>query len=357
MYLSDIRIHHFRCLNEVALKPDPHINLIAGDNGTGKSSLLEALYFLGRARSFRSGTSDQMITRGEKELSVFARLANTNGDSTAGILRRPGETRLQVGGNRQARLLDLVRAVPVQLVDPGIHRLSEEGPGQRRRFVDWGVFHVEPRFYTAWQRYRRALRQRNKALKSARADRVASSWDKELVSAGVLLDRYRHNHVEMLDQWVNTAAARLLQLPDIRLRYYRGWNKDQTLEEALSSGLESDMENGFTRAGPHRADLRLGMNAALVKQRASRGEQKAVTILLSLAQASHIYMSTGIRPILLIDDLAAELGVRLREQIGQAIADLGVQCFVTLLEPALVPRSLAGGSMFHVEQGGILPMV
>jgi len=341
----------------VELEPDPYINLITGDNGTGKSSLLEALYFLGRARSFRSGTSNQMIAKDCSELSVFARIQTETGQTTAGILRSTGQTRLQVAGNRQARLLDLVKALPIQLVDPGIHRLSEEGPSQRRRFLDWGVFHVEPQFYPAWLRYRRALQQRNKALKSSNPREIAPSWDRELVTAGLRLDQYRRRHVEALGELLSQETENSLQLHNITLRYHQGWNKDLSLEAAIRYNLESDVECGFTRVGPHRADLRLGMGSTLLKHRASRGEQKAVTLLLSLAQASHISAITGIKPVLLIDDLAAELGSRLREQIGQAIADRHVQCFVTLLEPSLAPSSLSRGSMFHVEQGGILPMV
>lgn len=357
MQLTHIRIRNFRCLSEVVLEPDGHINLIAGDNGSGKSSLLEAIYFLGRARSFRSGTSDQMITRGSSELSVFARITSQAGHTTAGILRQPGHTRLQLGGDPHARLLDLVKTLPIQLVDPGIHRLSEEGPGQRRRFMDWGVFHVEPQFYLAWQRYRRALRQRNKALKSRYPRDMAPIWDNELVTAGLQLDSFRRKHVKALNEIMEHQAESLPGQPEVKLRYNQGWNKDLTFAEAVHSSLEQDIDSGFTRTGPHRADLRMNIGATIIKQRASRGEQKALTILLSLAQASHIYASTGIKPILLIDDLAAELGTGLRNQVAQTIAQLGVQCFVTLLDQDLVPEALSKGSMFHVEQGGIFPMV
>lgn len=357
MHLTHSRIRNFRCLNEVDLDFDGHLNLIVGDNGSGKSSLLEALYFLGRARSFRAGSPDQCVQQSRPGFSVFGRISTPGGQITAGISRRAGETRLQVNGDSQAKVLELVRTLPIQLVDPGIHRLTEEGPEQRRRFMDWGVFHVEHVFYPAWQRYRRALKQRNKALKHPDGARLAAAWDEELASSGEQLDACRSAHMQQLADLLPELCRQVLGSVPVSLRYHRGWDSATALQQITQSNLEGDLEAGFTRAGPHRADIRLGYAQASVKTRASRGEQKGVTILLSLAQAILVGQETGTSPILLIDDLAAELGERIRDQVAEAVQAMDIQCFITFLDRQLISPAFGRGQMFHVEQGGVSPVV
>jgi DNA replication and repair protein RecF len=357
MHLTELRIRNFRCLAEVKLLPGSGLNLIVGDNASGKSSLLEAIYFLGRAQSFRGTPGERLIRTGEHELSVFGRLRNGAGPETALAIQRVGRlSRIKVGLQEEAGILDLVAALPIQVIDPRLQQLLEEGPEHRRRFLDWGVFHVEQGFYPAWLRYQRALRQRNRALRAQAAPAQISAWEGELMEQGGILDRTRREYLAALDGILSRAFHRLFDETEIGIEYQPGWPETQTLAEALAEGQGRDRELGFTQAGPHRADLRIRLRGLPARRRASRGEQKLISAGLLLAQAELLRERRGRQPLLLIDDLAAELDAHSRTRLFAAIQALGTQAFLSFLEPGQIPGGAGGRTMFHVEHGRVRPI-
>lgn len=355
MHLTELRIRNFRCLAEVRMQPGPGLNLIVGENASGKSSLLEAIYFLGRAQSFRGTPAERLIRGGERDLSVFGRLRNDTGpETTLGVSRSGRQRQIKVGAQNDAGILDLVAALPIQVIDPGLQQLLEEGPEQRRRFLDWGVFHVEQRFYPAWLRYQRALRQRNHALRAQAAAAQVSAWDTELVQQAEILDQARREYLEALKAVLAAILGELFDEPSVAIEYQRGWPDDRPLAEALAKGQAADRESGFTRAGAHRADLRIRLHGRQARRHASRGEQKLVSAGLLLAQAELLRRHRARQPVLLIDDLAAELDARSRARLFATIEALGTQAFLSFLEAGQIPAETAGHRMFHVEHGQVL---
>ncbi len=349
MRLTELRLQNFRCLESVQLEPGPGLNFVVGDNGSGKSSLLEAIYFLSRADSFRHGSRTRLIRDGAAELAVFGRLSDEGGTPfTAGVAYATETARIKLGPSEGATVLELVRALPVQLLDPRLQQLLEEGPAWRRRFLDWGVFHVEHGFYEAWRRYRRALLQRNRALRAGLTDAAVNAWNPELVAAGGEVDAHRRQHAAALRE----ALPALLppELGAVELQYHAGWAHDQGLADSLARHLASDRQAGHTASGPHRADLRVRFEGLPVAQRASRGEQKLLTVALFLAQAQ-VVQAAGKRPVLLIDDLAAELGADYRAWVLRQLAALDLQAFLSFLTAAEIGAAAQSGRMFHVEQG------
>jgi DNA replication and repair protein RecF len=354
MHLSELRIRNFRCLADVELTPGPGINLVLGDNASGKSSLLEAIYFLGRAQSFRGTANDRLIQSGERELSVFGRVRNSSGPETPiGILRASRHSRIKIGAQEDASIFDLVAVLPIQVIDPRLHQLLEEGPEQRRRFLDWGVFHVEQVFYPAWLRYQRALRQRNCALRARAAASQITAWDPELAQQAEILDSARRRYLAALDQVLPGIMHSLFEAGAVSLEYAPGWAAEQTVSEALARNIDRDRELGHTHIGPHRADLRIRLHGAQARTRASRGEQKLISAGLLLAQAELLRQRQGRRPILLIDDLAAELDAHSRERLFGAIQSLGAQSFLSFLETSQIPANQGESTMFHVEHGRV----
>jgi DNA replication and repair protein RecF len=354
MHLTALRISNFRCIAEAELAPAPGINLVLGDNASGKSSLLEAIYFLGRAQSFRGTPRDRLIRSGERELSVFGRLHNGAGQETPmGVLRANRHSRIKIGTQDNAGILDLVATLPVQVIDPRLHQLLEDGPEQRRRFLDWGVFHVEQTFYPAWLRYQRALRQRNQALRTTNTPAQASVWDAELVQQANILDGARRRYLAAQGEVLPGIMHSLFDQAAVSIDFQQGWPEDQTLAATLRQGLERDREQGYTQAGPHRADLKIHLQGWQARARASRGEQKMISAALLLAQAELLRRHQQRRPILLIDDLAAELDLRSRERLFNAIHTLGAQSFLSFLEPGQIPAVPGKCAMFHVEHGRV----
>ena len=350
MHLTELRIRNFRCISSAAIEPAPALNLVTGDNASGKSSLLEAIYFLGRTQSFRGTPSDRLIRSGEPELSVFGRLREAQGETPVGVLRAGHQTRIKLGTQEGASVLELVSTLPVQVIDPRLHQLLEEGPEQRRRFLDWGVFHVEQSFYPAWLRYQRALRQRNRALREAKPG-DAALWDRELVVQGEILDGARTRYLADIDMPLKALFAGLFENAEVGIEYQRGWPGDLSLSATLARNLDRDAEAGHTQAGPHRADLKIRLHGRQARTRASRGEQKLIAAGLLLAQARLLMNKRARRPILLIDDLAAELDAHSRARLLAATLSLGAQSFLTFLEAGQIPRAGGGIALFHVEHG------
>ena len=183
MSLAELRIENLRCVESAALEFSPELNLIAGENGAGKTSILEAIFLLGRGRSFRTRSSERLIRYGQPSLTVFGRTDDSPARHAGIEIAADGGTRARINGENATSLLELSGVVPVQAIDPEIHKLVDQGPERRRRWLDWLVFHVEPTFAAHWSRYNRALKQRNAALRSGAS--AVDVWDKELVANGV----------------------------------------------------------------------------------------------------------------------------------------------------------------------------
>lgn len=340
------------------MQPGPGINIILGDNASGKTSLLEAIFLLGRGKSFRHGALSTIDRFGADPFVLRGRIENDQGVShQVAMARITGGLDFKLDGDASGGRFDLVNTLPLQLVDPNLHRLLEQGPRFRRHFLDWGVFHVEHGFFGAWRSYRRALRQRNHALRKRLAPAQVTAWDQELERATVTIDQCRRRYVERLRQMLPAATSRILGDDMPSIAYYPGWRETDGFEAALKDSLERDRRAGYTHAGPHRADLKIDVSGVRARARVSRGQQKVYATTLLLTQARMLKEVRGIRSILLVDDLAAELGTDYQHALLQEIATLGGQAFITYLNANLVPGGVTAASaasrMFHVEHGAI----
>jgi len=222
MSLGALSIQNLRCLRQVDLELNPGRNLIIGANGSGKTSLLEGIFLLGRGRSFRTRNSERLISHGESRLVVFGRtlpLDATGIPRALGVQITRGEPTLaKIQGEFTQTLADLSEALPVQVIDPGVHKLVEDSAYRRRRWIDWATFHVEHGFVEVWAHYTRALKQRNAVLKQVQADRTAmaqlDAWDAELAQLGEKLAQSRRRVLEDLQpHW----QATVLALSDLNL--------------------------------------------------------------------------------------------------------------------------------------------
>ncbi len=331
MTLRRVQVTDFRCLHQAEVDLDPQFTLISGPNASGKTSLLEAIYVLGRGRSFRTRRLHHLIRSGCERLTVVGDV-EIPGRVRLGIEGSQAGMRAKIAGEWASSLAELASAFPVQIIDPEVHRLIEEGPSRRRRFLDWGVFHVEPNFVGHWQNYRLALKQRNAALKAQQPRAIVSAWDGDLIRYGDLLTEARSRYVAQLAIEGNGLSQALLSM-ELGIGYRRGWDANLTLREALDRSWTSDQEFGSTQVGPQRAELTLRLDGLLVKDRISRGQQKLLAATLLIAQLKLFPQDSPVRPTLLLDDPAAELdSERLAEFIHEIRAQ-AVQLVVTTLHP------------------------
>ncbi len=351
MPLTWIRVEQFRCLERVELDLDPQLNFFVGPNASGKTSLLEAFYFLGRGRSFRTRRLDPLIRHGQKALTVVGRVTAAGRETTLGVRAGRDGTEIHVGGRPAQTAADLAEHFPPQVIEPEIHKLLEEGPGRRRRFLDWGVFHVEPSFLIGWQRYYRALKQRNAALKQQLPDAAVSAWDAELCETGEALAAQRRAYLGLLGEPVRRMGQRLLGL-DTDLAYHPGWPEGRSLLETLTRDRDRDRRYKATQQGPHRADVTVRVAGHAAKDRVSRGQQKLLAAGLTLAQLEIQERDRPGRSALLLDDPAAELDRESLERLLDCVRELNTQLLVTSLSTG-IPGLPPGGRTFHVEQGRV----
>jgi DNA replication and repair protein RecF len=238
--------------------------------------------------------------------------------------------RAKMGGDRVASLAELAAVLPVQIIDPEVHRLIEEGPSRRRRFLDWGVFHVEHSFVERWQQYQQVLKQRNAALKARQPAAVVSAWDIDLVRLGVSIHEARALYVDQLAPVASDIAKRLLGL-ELSMSYRSGWSRDLSLGEALRTSWIHDQDTGVTQVGPQRAEITFRLEGAPVKDRISRGQQKLLAASLLMAQLRLFPNDAQIRPTLLLDDPAAELDSERLLGLIREVTMQSVQLVVTSL--------------------------
>jgi DNA replication and repair protein RecF len=354
MHFGWAKIRNVRLLKEQAVRFHPELNLICGDNGAGKTTLLECLQVLGRGIS--SGTrGSNLVSHGEKrwvvQAGVFASQADVPEDQVR-VSWMPKETRITVN-DQAVSLVELARRLPVLAITPHSHRIMEEGPGLRRRYLDWGVFHMEQDFHPVWRRMMRVLSQRNAAIRSSRNAREVRAWDSELSTTAQQVTAYRQSYVERLDQLMNTEFRELLDGAAWTLQLDAGWRRDQDYAEVLQENLQRDLRQGFTGEGPHRAELRIRHAERRAKHDISRGQQKLLVSAMILAQCQLYQMTAKRFPVLLYDDLAAELSARSQARLMQQLDRYAGQKFITSLDNKTLMEMSSERRMFHMEHGNL----
>lgn len=359
MQLTRLDLHDVRNFESARLQLPGGVLLVTGDNGSGKTSLLEAVWLLGTGRSFRSNRITPVIRYGAASLTVFGDIRRDDGRAvTLGVSRsRSGESELRVGGEKVRAASMLASVLPVQLINPDSVELVTGAPAKRRQFIDWGTFHVEPSFLDAWKGFRRSLDQRNALLRSGRgsADEFGL-WEQRLGDAAQRLDAMRRRYVAALEPRVQAALDALGMPEDIGLHYAGGWDNDQSLVALLAEQRAADRDAGYTRAGPQRADLRLVTHGRRAAEVLSRGQQKVLACALLVAQGRELEAATDKTGVYLVDDLPAELDSDHRRRLGEALAGMKGQVMVTAVQRDLVIEGLGQApelTMFHVEQGRI----
>ncbi len=356
MPLTRLTLTQFRNISGCSLDLSPGFNFIIGANGSGKTSLLEAVYFLSHGRSFRSTLTGRVIQNEQQELFVHGRfLTSDQFELPIGInKKRDGSSEVKIGGQSGQKLAQLAQLMPVQMIHPDGYELLTDGPKFRRAFIDWGVFYSQAGFFDAWGRVKRLNRQRNALLKSAAQYSQLAYWDKELAPLAEQISAWRSDYVEQLIPYLEKLCAHFLPEFDIDFRYYRGWDKKTPYSQVLEENFERDQGLGYTFSGPNKADLKIKVGGTPVEDVLSRGQLKLLVCALRLAQGQHLSESTNKECIYLVDDFASELDELRRQRLADCLLETKAQVFVSsITEAQVASMTTENCKMFHVEHGKI----
>ena len=357
MKLIQLQATNLRNLSDVSLELDSSLNLFAGLNGSGKTSLLESVYYLGTGRSFRGTQIDPIIQRGQSNCMVTGTVLLPDQQKLRlGVQRtEDGRRLIRVGGETKSHTSDLARYLPSLLLGPGTVELLSGGPALRRNFLNWGVFHVKPQFTQLWQEGVRLLRQRNALLRDNGSIKEMETWTDQLAVVGESIDRERQCYFDEFLPVFSDTYRFLMQLEGVKCSYKRGWDTSSSLQTVFAHQIQSDRQRRFTQSGFQRADLRLTINGTPVSQVCSRGELKLLSWAMVLSQGILLGQGGGSKAIYLVDDLAAELDERHQSAIAELLVDQGGQVLVTGTDANQL-KGLWGKvsrKLFHVEQGEI----
>lgn len=353
MSFSTLSCSGFRNLKQVDINVGSKFVIFSGDNGSGKTSLLEALYFLAHARSFRVSNLKKLICHDSDLFSVFSRLSE-NG-VTVGIERDvSGKQRIRFDGETISGIAPVAQALPLQFLDTDAHRMLASSPANRRSFLDWGVFHVEHSFSKEWQVYQKILRQRNYALKSCAPRLELDAWTEQLAVSGNNITKCRERYVENF----SGSFEKLWQdlMPGFAvpcLVFSRGWSGGD-LCSALYNSLDQDKRYGYTTVGPHRSDLKIEQNNRSIFDFFSQGQQKSLMYALKVAQGLFLKKETGKNVVYLIDDLPAELDQMRLGLVLNVLQQHASQVFVTAIDRGLVFNSLGSDCCFFNVSSGVV---
>lgn len=359
MYIDKLRIQGLRCLGDASISLQKGINFFVGGNGAGKTSVLEAAFLLSHGRSFRSGSRDALLQRGATALSIYAEvISESSTRRKIGLGRETARWKARLDGD-SVPLSQLVSHCAIVSFDPGSHALISGPAEERRRFLDWGVFHVERQFLSVWGRYQRALKQRNSLLRSASADDDAlfAPWETELNQAASLIDHHRRQYAQALLHPLRTFCTSLVpELGEVTMDYCRGWIEQTELLAVLQQQRQRDGARGHTGHGSHRADWSISFEQAPLREHLSRGQEKLVALSCLLAQASTYGQKHQQWPVFCLDDISSELDTEHERALVAQLNAVGAQLLVT---GTAVPAALKGlpHQVFHVEQGVVTPLL
>ncbi len=360
MFLQRLSIQNFRGLSASQIEFSPSLNVFYGDNGVGKTSLIEAIYFLSCCKSFRTNSIDNLTCYNQDWffIDVVASKHQTGLQHSINVRRVKKQNRVTVDDTIIRKASILSQLLPTLVVCSERQRLFLASPQTRRNFLDWGLFHVKPNSINLFSKYERVLRQRNSAIKQGQSSDLIKTWDQELIGMGEQITQLRLWFIKELSKILNRRYSSSFGDNQFVINYDAGYGKYGNLSDAINGGFEQDCRYGYTRYGPHRSEFNVVYNDRNVKDDFSKGQIKLLVYFMVLSQAVLIEREKDIKPWLLFDDFSSDLSVDSVDMVFSSIIKSGCQVFLTsAMEFTRYVKNDPNVCLFHVEHGNIKKMI
>lgn len=365
MRLLSLTYERFRNLGHVTLEPSAHTTIAVGENGQGKTNLLEGLYFLATLKPLRAGRLQELVQFGAASARVSGRFLLSGAERDIAVEVIPGGRTAFVDGKRAASLEAYFGGVSVVAFTPDDLSVVKGGPDGRRAFLDRSVFNRFPAYLDESREYGRALKSRNRLLKDGAPVSHLQAWDATLAKVGARLWVRRRAVVDELAGRAREAFAHIgrteapasfsyapSHLPGVDFAASDEAALQQALLSALDTRLRRDVERGFTSVGPHADDLELALGEHAARQFASQGQARALVLAWKVAEIENLKATNGFLPLLLLDDVSSELDPERNAFLMGYLAESGAQVFLTTTDAGLVQRAVGEDTVWYRVRGG-----
>lgn len=372
MYLDALYIKNFRNLAEVTLRPSPHFNVFEGQNGQGKTNLLEAIHFVAALKSFRGHPTRDLIAIDHTTAHLRARIAENNPSNpttptTVEVDLKGSRRNVRKNDNAVRKAADYFGTLHAVTFTPEDVGVFKAGPGERRTFFDRMIFNEIPTFADEMQRYENTLRNRNALLRDELPDpTLLGVYNRELAKSGAIIAARRIAFTTAFEPQLQSAFKEIFRSHDeVALSYNPTWlthNPTATqpdlnhLEEGLLSALhdarQNDLRRGFTTVGPHRDDFTATLQQQAFKNFASQGQHRGLVLAAKITEIRSLAQTLGQQPILLMDDVSSELDAERNERLFAFVRTLKGQAFITTTQPDTLQLGQQPPT-WHVENGNL----
>ncbi|MDT9587371.1 MAG: DNA replication/repair protein RecF [Candidatus Arsenophonus melophagi] len=358
MMLSRLLIHNFRNIESANISLKRGFNFLIGPNGSGKTSILEAIYTLGHGRTFRNIQAAHVIRHDQNNFILHGRLIpleHKSRELTIALSKNfKGNSKIRIDGSDGHKIAALAKLMPIQLITPEGFTLLNGSPKHRRAFLDWGCFHNEPQFFSVWSAVKRLLKQRNAALRQVKYYNELRHWDYALIAMAHKISQWRSNYIESISNDIKNTCREFLPELSLSISFQQGWDQEADYSDILVRQFERDRMLTYTTLGPHKADLKICVEGITVADILSRGQLKLLICALKLAQGEHFTKKSGKRCLYLLDDFASELDKARRKLLAERLQATQAQIFLSAITIAPIKDMLDGNStMFCVKHGKI----
>ena len=355
MFIKKLRLHEFRNIKNKEFIFDNKINIFYGQNGAGKTSILEAIYFLSSGKSFRKGNFKNLINFNANSLTVYLECNNSDENNTqphvfAISKEKSGKWKGQKNNNPIKKQSDITHALPVIAIDPEVYRLVDFGPLYRRNFLDWLVFHVKHDYLILWKKTHKCVKQLNVLYKSKASKEEIYPWEKTFIQYSEQLNEIREGFFnEIKPKIIQLSLYMQEEITDLNIEYKKGWSEDINLAGQLNKDRIKNLRYGQLQHGPQKMDIKISVGKHQASQTLSRGQKKILSMTFYMAYIDLILNSTNKTPVLCLDDFDAEIDKEKLFKAAQFFKDKKTQIFITSVQKKKISKVFPDAQMFHVK--------